>query len=257
MPPADVPGPDIWAALRGTTRARIGLGRVGDALPLHEVLSFQLAHARARDAVHSALDVDALARDLAPLPTIAVRSAAPDRAAYLRRPDLGRVLDGASRDPLTAARPSGGGWDIVFVAADGLSPLAVQQHAGPVVRACISRLPGWSAAPVVVATQARVALGDEIGEALGAQFCVTLIGERPGLSVANSLGIYLTYLPKAGRRDSERNCISNIHEHGSSYEASSDLLAWLVTEAGRLKLTGVALKDDRGAIGSAATARIG
>jgi len=256
MPPADVSGPDIWATLRATTRARIGLGRVGDALPLHEVLSFQLAHARARDAVHSALDIDALARDLAPLPTVEVRSAAPDRTAYLRRPDLGRVLEPACRGALAAAKPPEGGWDIVFVAADGLSPLAVQQHAGPIVRACLARLPGWSAAPVVIATQARVALGDEIGEALGARFCVMLIGERPGLGVANSLGIYLTYRPKVGRRDSERNCISNIHEHGSSYEGSSDLLAWLVTEASRLKLTGVELKDDRGAIGSTATARI-
>ncbi len=252
MSPADVPGPDIWATLRATTRARIGLGRVGDALPLHEVLSFQLAHARARDAVHSALDIDALARDLAPLPTIAVRSAAPDRVAYLRRPDLGRVLDPACRGALAVAKSQEGAWDIVFVAADGLSRLAVQQHAGAIVRACLARLPGWSAAPVVIATQARVALGDEIGEALGARFCVMLIGERPGLSVANSLGIYLTYRPKAGRRDSERNCISNIHEHGSSYEASSDLLAWLMTEASRLKLTGVGLKDDRSAIGSTA-----
>lgn len=252
MPPADSPSPDPdpWAALRATTRARIGLGRVGDALPLHEVLSFQLAHARARDAVHSALDVAAITRDLAPLPAIAVRSAAPDRATYLRRPDLGRQLDPECRDRLTAARCPAGEWDIVFVAADGLSPRAVQQHAEPMIRACLSRLPALSAAPIVIATQARVALGDGIGELIGARFCAMLIGERPGLSVADSLGIYLTYQPREGRRDSERNCISNIHRYGASHEAASHLLAWLVTEASIRKVTGVALKDDRSPIGA-------
>lgn len=252
MLPADTPDPDIWKPLRATTRARIGLGRVGDALPLAEVLSFQLAHARARDAVHAALDGDGVARDFAPLPTIAVRSAAPNRHVYLRRPDLGRVLDPACRDALAHTKSPGTGWDIVFVAADGLSPAAVQQHAVPMVRACMARLAGWSIAPVVIATQARVALGDEIGEALSARFCAMLIGERPGLSVASSLGVYLTYRPRSGRRDSERNCISNIHEHGASYAASADLLVWLLTEASRLKLTGVGLKDDRGAIASSA-----
>ena len=242
MLPAEPPAPDPWARLRAATRARIGLGRVGDALPLAEVLGFQLAHARARDAVHAALDVGAVMRDLAPLRCVAVQSAAADRATYLRRPDLGRVMDDGSQSVLAT---EAGGWDVVFVAGDGLSPVAVQQQAGAMVRACVARLPGWTAGPVVVARQARVALGDDIGARLGARFVVMLIGERPGLSVANSLGVYVTYAPRVGRRDSERNCISNIHPHGTSVEAAADLLTWLLMEADRRKLTGVELKDDR------------
>ncbi|HEY4174748.1 MAG TPA: ethanolamine ammonia-lyase subunit EutC [Rhodopila sp.] len=228
---------DPWIALRATTRARIGLGRTGDALPIRDVLEFQLAHARARDAVHTALDTDSVARAIAPLPSTTVRSRAADREIYLRRPDLGRQL-GCPTDP-------GGPWDAVFVIADGLSPAGVQLHAPPLLRACLDRLPGWSVAPIVIATQARVALGDEIGALLQADLCVVLIGERPGLTVANSLGVYLTYHPQVGRRDSERNCISNIHADGLSYEAAADMLAWLMTEARVRKLTGVGLKDDR------------
>ncbi len=248
-PTSDPAFTDPWARLRAATRARIGLSRVGDALPLQEVLSFQLAHARARDAVHSALDVDAVIRDMAPLRCVTVHSAAPDRTTYLRRPDLGRVLD-ASCHGLLAAERQQAGCDLAFVVGDGLSPVAVQQHAGAMVRATLARLPGWTVAPVVIARQARVALGDEIGERVGARVAVILIGERPGLTVSNSLGIYVTYAPRVGRRDSERNCISNIHPHGSGYEASADLLAWLLTEAARRKLTGVELKDDRMAIAS-------
>jgi ethanolamine ammonia-lyase small subunit len=228
---------DPWIALRGTTRARIGLGRTGDALPVKDVLEFQLAHARARDAVHTPLDTDSIARAVAPLPTVTVRSKAVDRETYLRRPDLGRRL-GCDVDPA-------GPFDAVFIIADGLSPVGVQIHAVPLLRACLNRLPGWSVAPIVIATQARVALGDEIGALLQADLCVVLIGERPGLSVANSLGVYLTYHPRIGRRDSERNCISNIHADGLSYDAAADMLAWLMMEARVRKLTGVALKDDR------------
>jgi ethanolamine ammonia-lyase small subunit len=230
---------DPWIALRGTTRARIGLGRAGDALPVKDVLEFQLAHARARDAVHTPLDTNAIARAIAPLPSIAVRSKATDRDTYLRRPDLGRQLDPACRAGLT------GRWDAVFVIADGLSPVGVQLHAAPFLKASLERLASWSIAPIVIATQARVALGDEIGAHLQADLCAILIGERPGLSVANSLGVYLTYHPRIGRRDSERNCISNIHADGLSYAAAADMLAWLMTEARRRKLTGIALKDDR------------
>jgi ethanolamine ammonia-lyase small subunit len=230
---------DPWIALRGTTRARIGLGRTGDALPVKDILEFQLAHARARDAVHTPLDTDAIARSIAPLPSLTVRSKAPDRETYLRRPDLGRQLDPACQAGLTGTR------DAVFVIADGLSPVGVQLHAAPFLKACLDRLPGWSVAPIVIATQARVALGDEIGAHLQADLCAVLIGERPGLSVANSLGVYLTYQPRIGRKDSERNCISNIHADGLSYEAAADMLAWLMTEARRRKLTGIALKDDR------------
>jgi ethanolamine ammonia-lyase small subunit len=228
---------DPWVTLRATTRARIGLGRTGDALPVKDVLEFQLAHARARDAVHTPLDTDAVVRAMAPLPSMTVRSRAADRETYLRRPDLGRQL-GCRVDP-------NGPFDAVFVIADGLSPVGVQIHAPPLLRACLDRLPGWSIAPIVIATQARVALGDEIGALLRANLCVVLIGERPGLTVANSLGVYLTYRPRIGRRDSERNCISNIHADGLSYAAAADMLAWLMTEARHRKLTGVGLKDDR------------
>jgi ethanolamine ammonia-lyase small subunit len=230
---------DPWIALRATTRARIGLGRTGDALAVRDVLELQLAHARARDAVHAPLDTAAVARAIAPLPSLMVHSRAPDRDTYLRRPDLGRQLNPACRAALD------GPWDVVFVIADGLSPVGVQLHAASALKACLDRLPGWSVAPVVIATQARVALGDEIGALLQAKLCAMMIGERPGLSVADSLGIYLTYQPRIGTLDSQRNCISNIHADGLSYDAAADMLAWLMIEARRRKLTGVDLKDDR------------
>jgi ethanolamine ammonia-lyase small subunit len=230
---------DPWVALRATTRARIGLGRTGDALSLKDVLAFQLAHARARDAVHTPLDTEAITQALAPRPTATVRSRAADRETYLRRPDLGRQLDPACSRSLT------GPCDTVFVIADGLSPVAVQRHAVNLLDACLARLPGWNLAPIVIATQARVALGDAIGACLQATICAVLIGERPGLSVADSLGVYLTYQPRIGRLDSERNCISNIHADGLSYDAAADMLAWLMTEARARKLTGIGLKDDR------------
>jgi len=240
---------DPWLALRGTTRARIGLGRTGDALPIKDVLEFQLAHARARDAVHTPLDTGAIARAVVPLRSVIVQSKAADRDVYLRRPDLGRQLDAACRLPT-------GPFDVVFIIADGLSPVGVQLHAAPLLKVCLDRLSGWSIAPIVIATQARVALGDEVGALLQANLCAVLIGERPGLSVANSLGVYLTYRPQVGRMDSERNCISNIHADGLSYEAAADMLVWLMTEARSRKLTGVGLKDDRAAIGRLSPERL-
>jgi ethanolamine ammonia-lyase small subunit len=160
------------------------------------MLEFQLAHARARDAVYATLDIDAIARVAGP--ARAVRSAAADRVIYLRRPDLGRMLDPESRDRLQRETLPEGGWDAVFVVADGLSSIGVQQSAPQLLRFCRERLKGWSIAPLVIASQARVALGDEIGELLRARLCVILIGERPGLSVANSLGVYLTWHPRVG-----------------------------------------------------------
>lgn len=204
------------------------------------MLDFQLAHARARDAVHTPLDVTALTAALNSLPHVVVRSMAPDRGTYLRRPDLGRRLEPDCLQQLPA-----GTWHLVFVLADGLSARAVQQHAPKLLQAVLPKLSGWKVAPVVIATQGRVALGDEIGGALGAQLCAVLIGERPGLSVADSLGVYLTFEPRPGRRDSERNCISNIHAAGGlSPEAAAVKLAWLMTEARHRRLTGVNLKDD-------------
>nr|WP_295825485.1 ethanolamine ammonia-lyase subunit EutC [uncultured Azospirillum sp.] len=230
---------DPWARFRSATRARIALGRSGDALPTKALLEFQLAHARARDAVHSAVDFDRLAADLSPLETIRVHSAASDRPTYLRRPDLGRRLD-----PASAAALPAGEWDLLFVIADGLSAAAVQVNAAPLVHACVARLGHLRIGPVVLAGQARVALGDEVAAAMGARLVALLVGERPGLSAAESLGAYLTWDPKPGRADSERNCISNIHADGLSIQTAADKLCWLATEAARLKLTGVALKED-------------
>lgn len=242
-PPA-APVGDPWAPLRCHTPARIGLGRAGDAMTTHDQLELRLAHARARDAVHAALDVTALRTELDGLATIALRSAAADRATYLQRPDLGRTLAEGEASKLS---PSGA--DLAIVLADGLSPLAVQRHAAAVARATIAALPTWAVAPIVIATQARVALGDEIGEALGAQFVAVLVGERPGLSAADSLGIYLTYEPRAGRMDSERNCISNVRPPvGIGHDEAAAKLAALLTEARRLGLTGVGLKDEGGAL---------
>jgi len=232
---------DPWAQLRQATRARIGLGRAGDAVPTRALLEFQLAHAQARDAVHAPLDLDALEQALAPHPILRLHSAARDRTTYLRRPDLGRRLDAPSRERLkgsaTAAPP-----DLVFVIADGLSARAVMRHAAPVLAACLQRVPEQAEAPIVVAEQARVAIGDEIGGLLGAKLCLMLIGERPGLSVADSLGVYLTWAPRPGVQDSARNCISNIHADGLSPEQAADQAAWLIREATRRGLTGINLK---------------
>jgi ethanolamine ammonia-lyase small subunit len=243
---------DPWAKLRLATRARIGLGRTGDAMAIADVLEFQLAHAKARDAVHTKLDVTALAAQTTG-GAIAVHSQAETREIYLRRPDLGRRLS-----PDCAALLKPGDYDVVFVVADGLSATAVMQNAVPMLNAAISRLAGLRIAPVVIATQARVAIGDDIGEALGAKICAILIGERPGLSVAESLGIYLTYAPKRGTPDSARNCISNIHGKGGlSYDAAGDMLAWLIRESLRRKLTGVGLKEASGLAGPEAAGVIG
>ncbi len=231
--------PDPWQPFRAATRARIGLGRAGDALPTASLLDFTLAHARARDAVHGAPDFDAIAERLCPAETLRVHSQAPDRLTYLRRPDLGRRLREADRAVLAQ-----GAWDAVFVIADGLSASAIDLHAVPMIAAARARLAGWHLAPVVLARQARVALGDEIGAALGARLTVLLVGERPGLTVQDSLGIYLTFAPALGRNDAQRNCLSNIHAHGMGYDDAADKLAWLMQQSLRLGLTGIGLKED-------------
>lgn len=235
---------DPWAALRRATRARIGLGRCGDGLPTAALLDFQLAHARARDAVHARFDPGLVETALDGIPTVRVRSRAPDRATYLQRPDLGRRLR-----PEDAGALPRGPWDLVFVVADGLSAAAAHAHAAPVVRAALARLPGWRVGPVVLASEGRVALGDEVGGAMGAGLVAVLIGERPGLSAADGLGAYLTWEPRPGRRDAERNCVSNIRPpEGLGHEAAAAKLAWLATEARRLRLTGVGLKDEAPAL---------
>jgi ethanolamine ammonia-lyase small subunit len=237
-----------WQSLRRFTNARIALGRAGDSLPTSALLAFQLDHARARDAVHLPFDAAGLAVQAQALgyPVIEVQSDAPNRGVYLQRPDYGRRLNEASRQRLQH-HTSEAGYDAVFVIADGLSALAVHSHALALFALTAETLSnmGWRLAPLVLATQSRVALGDEIGYLLGAEQVVMLIGERPGLSVADSLGVYLTYGPRSGRTDAERNCISNIHGQGLSYADAQQTLIYLMSQARRLRLTGVALKDDR------------
>lgn len=245
--PADPVEHDPWAALRRFTHARIALGRAGNSLPTAPLLAFKLAHAQARDAVHQPLDTTALHQALhtAGFATLEASSAAPDRAHYLRRPDLGRKLDEASVARIAAcAHTLPTPPELVFVIADGLSANAAARHALPLMQTVCAQLHDWRIGPVVVASQARVALGDGIGELLGARLVAMLIGERPGLSSPDSLGIYLTYAPRIGRSDAERNCISNVRPAGLSYEAAAHKLHYLLTQARRLSLTGVALKDE-------------
>ncbi|QQC62891.1 ethanolamine ammonia-lyase subunit EutC [Paraburkholderia ginsengisoli] len=248
-----------WNALRQFTNARIALGRAGSSVPTEPLLAFNLSHAQARDAVHHPLDADALHEQLRAqgFTTLDVHSAAPDREHYLRRPDLGRRLSDESRAMLAqlSAAPS----DVVFVIGDGLSAFAASKQAIPLLQAVCPTLTDWSIGPVVVARQARVALGDEIGELLGAKIVVMLIGERPGLSSPDSLGIYLTYAPKVGCSDAQRNCISNVRPEGLDYPLAAHKLHYLLTHARRLGLTGVGLKDDSDALlpGASGTPAVG
>lgn len=220
------------------------------SLPTAAHLEFQLAHARARDAVQEALDVPALERALASdgWETVAVRSAAPDRTTYLQRPDLGRRLDADARERLAGQRDREADPDLVLVVADGLAAAAARRHARPVLAAVREGLRGgdWRTGPVVVAEQARVALADEIGELLGARLAVILLGERPGLTAPESLGAYLTWGPRRGRTDAERNCISNIRPEGLGYGLAAERLLYLLNESRRRRLSGVALKEETG-----------
>jgi ethanolamine ammonia-lyase small subunit len=238
-----------WGGLKAFTNARIALGRAGNGLPTEPLLAFNLSHAQARDAVHQPLDADALrcALEAEGFATLGVESAAPDRQHYLRRPDLGRRLSDESRAALLEAAansPQSVPPEVVFVIGDGLSAFAAAKQAVPLLLAVRERLAGWHIGPVVVARQARVALGDEIGELLNAKLVAMLIGERPGLSSPDSLGVYLTYAPKVGCHDAQRNCISNVRPEGLPYEAAAHKLHYLLTHARRLGLTGVGLKDD-------------
>ncbi len=228
--------PAHWRDLRRFTTARVALGRVGNGLPTAAHLAFQAAHAAARDAVHAALDVSALAAAIGAPDTRIVCSECPDRAAYLVRPDWGRRLTAAHRAALVASPAPG---RLVLVVCDGLSATAVQRHAPSV----IARL--HHAGPVVIATQGRVALGDDIGAALGAEAVAVLIGERPGLTTPDSLGIYLTWNPVVGRTDAERNCISNIHADGLAPATAAEKLLWLIGAMRRLRATGLGLKDEQ------------
>jgi ethanolamine ammonia-lyase small subunit len=241
---------DAWANVRRLTPARVALGRVGSALPTREVLGFALAHAKARDAVHIPLDLGALELQIGAtgFGTLRVESAAPDRATYLVRPDLGRQLSAPSRKLLRDLGQVE--TDLTIVVADGLSSRAAAAHAAPLLAALSPHLAknGFTTGPIVLATQARVALGDEIGAVLRARAVLVLLGERPGLSSPDSLGAYLTFAPRIGRNDAERNCVSNIRGAGLSYDFAAFKLAWLIEQAFKQQLTGVLLKDTSDAL---------
>ncbi|CAH0525801.1 ethanolamine ammonia-lyase subunit EutC [Vibrio hippocampi] len=247
-----------WQQLKSLTSARIALGRAGNSIPTHESLSFQLDHAKAIDAVHTALDIPLLLEQYHQSPTLTgipnsqpfvVNSKANDRMLYLQRPDLGRQIADEDIEALTNFQAKTGlVYDLAIVIADGLSSSAIQKHAMPVLEQLLVRLDNdetydWSIAPLTLATQARVASGDDIGEALKAKVTLIFIGERPGLTSPDSMGIYLTWDPKRGCKDSQRNCISNIRPEGFGYSEAADKAYYLLSESLKLQLSGVGLKD--------------
>ncbi|WP_114972063.1 ethanolamine ammonia-lyase subunit EutC [Rhodoferax ferrireducens] len=247
-----------WAALRQFTDARIALGRAGVSLPTAAHLDFQLAHAKARDAVHLALDVSQLASTLTTslqeqsAPCLTLHSAASDRTTYLQRPDLGRRLDAASREALNALTrptgepPSARPYDLAFVVVDGLSALAIEQNAAPFLIALQARLAAEnrSIAPICIVEQGRVAVGDEVAERLGAKAVLVLIGERPGLSSPDSMGLYLTWMPRVGLTDASRNCISNVRPAGLGFDEAVGKLHYLLSQARQRQVSGVELKEE-------------
>ncbi len=227
--------------LRSFTNARVDLGRAGDSVPTEALLEFRLAHAKARDAVHAPMDSQSLVHEFSQhgWDSIVLQSQARTREEYLLRPDLGRILSQPSRAQLAEyIYPI----PMLYCVADGLSAAAIHRHAANLL--CELQ----PSAPIIIAEQGRVAVGDVIGELVGAEVCVLLIGERPGLSSPDSLGVYITYQPKSGRTDAERNCVSNIHDQGLNYQAAAAKVRYLVNEAMRLKLTGVELKERAGLI---------
>jgi ethanolamine ammonia-lyase small subunit len=258
LPSAEAAAPSItpatWGMLSRFTRARIALGRAGRSLPTAPHLAFQLAHAQARDAVHLPFDAHGVAAGIQALglETIQLHSAASDRTTYLQRPDLGRQLDEASRARLrqrqAQSQPGGASHDLAFVVVDGLSALAIHRNAAPLIAATLQRLNigdsrPWRMAPVAIVEQGRVAVGDETGSGLGARCVVVLIGERPGLSSPDSMGLYLTWQPQPGLTDARRNCISNVRPEGLAIETAAAKLVHLLRAARQAQLTGVDLKD--------------
>jgi ethanolamine ammonia-lyase small subunit len=235
-----------WQQLRQLTPARIALGRAGGSLPTQAQLDFQFAHAQARDAVHLPLDCPTLAAEIQALglECLPLHSAAPNRDTYLQRPDLGRQLDSDSAERLAGRQTAG--CDLALIIADGLSALAVQRHALPMLERlqALATQHDWTLGPVCLVEQGRVAIADEIGAALQARMSLILIGERPGLSSPDSLGLYFTWAPKVGLTDANRNCISNVRPQGLSYAMACHRLEYLMGEACRRQLSGVQLKDE-------------
>jgi ethanolamine ammonia-lyase small subunit len=241
--------PDAWNQLREATPARIALGRAGGSLPTREWLQFKAAHAAARDAVHNAFDADGLAAEIAALgvESVVVDSAAPDRFTYLQRPELGRRLTPASEELLESLPRPGAAPDLAIVVSDGLSALAAHRQATAVLAALVPMLSSdnWRLSPIVIARFGRVAVEDQIGQVLGAQIALMLIGERPGLGSPDSLGAYLVFDPRVGNTDANRNCVSNIRPEGLPPAAAAQTLHFLLTEARRRKISGTLLKDER------------
>ncbi len=237
----------LWGGLRRYTPAQIALGRVGASLPTAELLRFSTAHARARDAVHAPFHAQQLASSLEAqgFATLEARSMARDRTVYLHRPDLGRRLDPACVSQLTPPLPPPA-QRLTIIVADGLSAQAAERHALPLLLELRPRLEQWSLDAIVVAQQARVALADAIGELRGAEAAVILLGERPGLSAPDSLGVYLLYAPRPGRTDADRNCISNVHAQGLAYANAAHTLETLLHQARRAGRSGIAIKDTSG-----------
>ncbi|MBF9237673.1 ethanolamine ammonia-lyase subunit EutC [Hymenobacter sp. BT683] len=246
--PAAAPAPDPWESLKAFTAARIALGRTGTSVPLREALAFKLAHAHARDAVYSTLATQELLAELEKLqlPVLQVRSRARNRQEYLQRPDWGRQLDEESETLLAGLAEQE--TDVAIILADGLSATAINEHALPLLQLLVPQLhqAGFRLAPITLAEQARVALGDAIGQRLGARLTLLLIGERPGLSAPHSLGAYFTYGPRPGLTDEARNCVSNIRPEGLPYHLAAGKLLFLIQQALRRQLSGVGLKDDTG-----------
>jgi ethanolamine ammonia-lyase small subunit len=245
-----------WHLLREFTAARISLGRSGVSIPTSEMLAFQLAHAQARDAVHTPLDFEDLQQQLGELTTqfpklisskpIALHSQATDRTEYLQRPDLGRSLESQSVKKLQKVA-SQYIYNLAIVVADGLSATAIYQNALPFIQLLLEALQQdeqpWTIAPITIVEQGRVAISDQVGELLNADLVLMLIGERPGLSSPDSMGLYLTWAPRVGLNDSSRNCISNVRPQGLAYKAAVQKAIYLLRESRRLKLSGVNLKD--------------
>jgi ethanolamine ammonia-lyase small subunit len=241
---------NAWSSLKTMTDARIALGRTGVSLPTDAQLAFARAHASARDAVHIPLDVAALQTSLKQvgLTSFQLHSQADNRSEYLRRPDKGRRLSAESASMLKSYAGENLSCDVCVVIADGLSSMAVQKHAEPTADALVKalKLQQLSCAPVCIVEQGRVAIGDEIGELLGCRLLILLVGERPGLSSPDSLGIYFTLNPRVGLTDAQRNCISNIRPEGMQVMDAVERLLWLVQEAMRIGKSGVELKDRSG-----------
>ena len=238
---------DLLGPLREFTAARIGIGRVGNSIPLKQSLAFKLAHAHARDAVYSELDAEGLMYQLKQfeLPVLQLQSKADKRQKYLKRPDLGRQLNEESASLLKDYKNDA---DVVIIIADGLSATAVNENSVSLLQCLIPMLLAakWKIAPLCLVEQGRVAIGDDVAYSLNARFTIVLIGERPGLSSADSMGAYLTYGPKPGCTDETRNCISNIRPQGLPPKPAAEKIFYLVQESFRRKLSGVALKDNAG-----------